>query len=81
MLFFFFMLIILILVLGLSLIMSVFRGIISIFSFGNKSKSTSNYSSTKNRSDRNNQQSGYDEFSNKIFGKDEGEYISFEEIK
>lgn len=74
-----------IIIFGVMVLLSVVRGV-SSFIFGKPSTSHSGYTSNNRYTSNNNTsssgQSDYSSASNKkIFSKDEGEYVKYEEIK
>lgn len=86
---FLFIIIIAVLIIGVSIVGSVLR---AIFGFGRRSTSTHTYTTSGERRQQNSQtqreEEIYDAEENiqpkkhkKIFAKDEGEYVDFEEIK
>ena len=80
---FFFILIIAILVIGVSIVGSILR---ALFGFGRRSTSnTRTYTTTNERQQQQEESVTEDDFQprrhKKIFAKDEGEYVDFEEIK
>ena len=79
---FLFIIIIAVLIIGLSLIGSIFR---ALFGFGKRPASRqANRAASANQSKEENHSSPNEEVSpqhKKIFSKDDGEYVDFEEIK
>jgi hypothetical protein len=69
---FFLFLLLFILVLGLALIGSVLNFIVRIFSFGRKGHSADTHQNNTDESSRQGK---------KVFSKEEGEYVDFEEVK
>lgn len=66
-----------IIIFGVMVLLSVVRGV-SSFIFGKPSTSHSGYTSNNRYTSNNNASSGSNK---KIFSKDEGEYVKYEEIK